>query len=226
MTRTDGPLLVLGVGNVLLRDEGVGVRVAREVEALGPGALPPGTAIVDGGTLGLDLLPLIEDAAALVLIDAVDLRAAPGAVRVLREDKLRSALGRHMSSHQVGIGDLLAAARLAGTLPEQVALVAIQPERVEIGLELTPAIEATVPTAVALVRDELAALAAGRGGRAGWTSRSRSSGPHGGEPSDPRIGDRGPSVTEGSAAQAGVMAGYGLDATADAGLVRPDAKVT
>jgi hydrogenase maturation protease len=65
----------------------------------------------------------------------------------------------HVSPHQVGIGDLLAAARLAGTLPERVSLVAIQPEAIEVGLDLTPAVAAAVPLAATLVRDELAALA-------------------------------------------------------------------
>jgi hydrogenase maturation protease len=158
VSRPDGAWLVLGIGNVLLRDEGVGVHVVRALidEATGSDA----TRIVDGGTLGLDLLPMIEDAAAVVMIDAVDLRAAPGTVDVLRGDALHGALARHVSPHQVGVGDLLAVARLGGTLPERVALVAIQPAAIEIGLELTPAVASAVPVAVALVRDELAALAA------------------------------------------------------------------
>jgi hydrogenase maturation protease len=155
-------LLVVGVGNVLLRDEGVGVRVAREVAELGPDAVPPGTRVVDGGTLGLDLLPMIEDAAGVVMVDAVDLRVAPGAVAVLRGPDLHAALAQHVSPHQVGVGDLLSAARLAGALPDLVALVAVQPELIEIGLDLTPLVEAAVPAAVDLVRQELEAMAAAR----------------------------------------------------------------
>jgi hydrogenase maturation protease len=155
-------LLVLGVGNVLLRDEGVGVRVAREVAELGPDAVPPGTRVVDGGTLGLDLLPMIEDAAGVVMVDAVNLRVTPGAVAVLRGPELHAALAQHVSPHQVGVGDLLSAARLAGALPDLVALVAVQPELIEIGLDLTPLVEAAVPAAVGLVRQELEAMAAAR----------------------------------------------------------------
>lgn len=150
-------ILVLGVGNVLLRDDGVGIRVIRELEALD---LPPGVRAVDGGTLGLDLLPMIEDAAAVVMIDAVDLRAAPGSVTVLRGDELHAALGGHVSPHQVGVGDLVAVARLAGTLPERLALVAIQPAAIEIGLELTPEVEAAVPAAVELALAEARAALA------------------------------------------------------------------
>jgi hydrogenase maturation protease len=175
MSRPDGPILVIGVGNVLLRDEGVGVRVARELHRLGSSGhvtVPPGTRVVDGGTLGLDLLPLIEDSRALLLIDAVDLRRAPGAVEVIRGDALQGALSGHVSPHQVGIGDLLGAARLMGTLPEAVALVAIQPGEIAIGLELTEAVEAAVPTAVQSAVDELRLLAAAAGSSGPVVDRS------------------------------------------------------
>ena len=160
MNSPGGTFLVLGVGNVLLRDEGVGVRVARDVAALGPGAVPAGTEVVDGGTLGLDLLPVVAGAAAMVMVDAVNLRAEPGTVGVLRDEQLHAALAQHGSPHQVGIGDLVAAARLARSVPARVALVAIQPERIESGLELTPAVEAAVPSAVQAVLRELEAFAA------------------------------------------------------------------
>jgi hydrogenase maturation protease len=148
------------VGNVLLRDEGVGVRVIQELERLPAEALPGPVRLVDGGTLGLDLLPLIEDASALILVDAVNLRREPGTVGVIRGDDLHSTLAGHVSPHQVGVGDLIAAARLAGVIPPYVSLVAIQPDAIEIGLELTPAVEAALPRAVAAALDEIAAAVA------------------------------------------------------------------
>ncbi len=163
MSRPDGPLLVIGVGNVLLRDEGVGVRVARELHRQAGDRtveLPPGTRVVDGGTLGLDLLPLMDDARALLMVDAVDLGEQPGSVGVIHGDALHGALTGHVSPHQVGIGDLLAAARLMGTLPEAVALVGIQPGEIAIGLELTDAVEAAIPAAVRAAVAELRVLAA------------------------------------------------------------------
>lgn len=148
----DGDLLVIGVGNVLLRDEGTGVRVVealgREVEG-GRERLPASTRLVDGGTLGLDLLPMIEDARAVVLVDAVNLRGRPGDVAVLRGDALHGTLANHVSPHQIGIADLLGAARLAGTLPDAIALVGIQPAEIAIGLELSGPVAAAVPRAVA-----------------------------------------------------------------------------
>lgn len=154
---TPGRVLVLGVGNLLLQDEGVGIHVVRALDRRPsefPDMLPPGTRVVDGGTLGLDLLPLLEDADAVVLVDAANLRREPGTVAVLRGNDLASAIAGHLSPHQVGIGDLLAAARLIGSLPNRVSLVAIQPADIAPGLELTPDVAAALPQAVEMVRAE------------------------------------------------------------------------
>ncbi len=161
MSAPDGPLLVLGIGNVLLRDEGVGVQVIRDLEARverGELALPPDTELLDGGTLGLDLLPRISDARALLLVDAIDLKDEPGTIRILRGPEIQGALSGHVSPHQVGIGDLIAAARLMGTLPNAVVLVGIQPLEIEIGLELSPPVRAALPGAVEAAIAELGRL--------------------------------------------------------------------
>jgi len=162
VSRPDGPALVIGVGNVLLRDEGVGVRVARTLEALvGSGQIevPPGSMIVDGGTLGLDLLPMIEDSRALVLVDAVDLGRQPGTVAVMRGPELRRTLARHATPHEVGVGDLLALARFAGSLPDAVSLAGIQPGEIAVGLALTEPAAAALPFAIEAVVAELRELA-------------------------------------------------------------------
>jgi len=151
--------LILGIGNILLRDEGVGVVVARRIEAAresGDMVIPPDTRVVDGGTLGLDLLPMIEDADQVVMIDAVDLGQAPGTVSVLRDETVQAALSGHVSPHQIGVGDLVAAARLMGIMPPRLTLVGIQPGEIAIGLELTEPVAAAVDVAIDLVRRELA----------------------------------------------------------------------
>lgn len=162
MSRPDGPILVIGIGNILLRDEGVGVRVVGEIGTLvasGGEGLPAHTRLVDGGTLGLDLLPLIDDARALLLVDAVDLRRAPGSIAAIHGAAIHGVLAGHVSPHQVGIGDLVAASRLMGTLPDEVTLLGIQPGEIAIGLDLTDAVEAAVPHAVRSALDELHQLA-------------------------------------------------------------------
>jgi len=154
-----GRPLVLGLGNVLMGDEGVGVRVLERLVAERDAAHPlAGAELVDGGTLGLDLLPLLDDADAVVMIDAVDLRLAPGSVVVLRDAELTARMGGALSVHQLGVGDLLAVARLRGTMPARAALVGIQPQRLEVGLELSPAVEAAVPLAAEMARAEVASM--------------------------------------------------------------------
>ncbi len=151
MSASGGPLVVLGIGNVLLRDDGVGIQVIREIEGLverGELDLPPDTELLDGGTLGLDLLPRISDARALLLVDAIDLRDEPGTIRILRGPDIPGALSGHVSPHQVGIGDLIAAARLMGTLPDAVILVGVQPLEIAVGLELSPPVRLALPRAV------------------------------------------------------------------------------
>jgi hydrogenase maturation protease len=161
----DGQLLVLGIGNILLRDEGAGVLVIRELEArvaAGDLRLAEDVRLLDGGTLGLDLLPIISDARALVIVDAVDFRADPGSVRVIRGADIVAALEGHVSPHQVGVGDLVATARLLGTLPAEVALVGIQARDIAIGLDPSPSVLAGIPVAVDAVLAEIARFGSGR----------------------------------------------------------------
>lgn len=162
MTASRGTL-VLGIGNILLKDEGVGVVVAQRIEAArvaGDAMVPDDTRVVDGGTLGLDLLPMIGDADRVVMVDAVNLGGAPGTVTILRDDTVQAALSGHVSPHQIGVGDLVAAARLTGTMPPRLTLVGIQPGEISIGLELTAAVEAAVDVAIEMVRRELAPVVA------------------------------------------------------------------
>jgi len=154
-----GPVLVLGIGNTLLRDEGVGVRVVRELQAgAATSPLPDDVRLVDGGTLGLDLLPLVEEARALLFVDALDAGAEPGSVFVLRGAELAARLNGKLSAHQVGVGDLVAVARLRGTLPARTSFAGIQPAEVEVGLELSPAVAAALPHLLEVSRAEIASL--------------------------------------------------------------------
>jgi hydrogenase maturation protease len=157
MSKPDGALLILGIGNLLLRDESVGVHVVRALAAQAarsPGTLPSGTHIVEGGTLGLELLPLIDDARAVLLVDAAYLGQSPGSISVLRGADLDLALGMHLSPHQIATSDLVAVARLNGALPEAVALVGIQPAAVEVGLELSRPVSEAIAQATAMARQE------------------------------------------------------------------------
>jgi hydrogenase maturation protease len=134
--------LVLGLGNILLADEGVGVRVVEHLQARY--CFPEETQVMDGGTLGLDLLPYVEDTDRLLVIDAVDMRAEPGTVVRIENDEVPTFLSIKVSPHQMGLADILSAARLLGHLPEDLVLWGVQPSVIEASLELSPPIAAQV----------------------------------------------------------------------------------
>jgi hydrogenase maturation protease len=99
--------------------------------------IPAEVELVDGGTWGMNLLPLIEDAARVLLIDAIDIGAAPGTEVVIPRDRLPRYLATKISPHQVDLSDVLALAGLRGTLPEHTTAVGMQPERVEMTTALS-----------------------------------------------------------------------------------------
>jgi hydrogenase maturation protease len=155
------PMVVIGVGNTFLRDDGVGVRVVECLERLAtfdPMSLPAHTRLVDGGTLDMDLLRVANGARALLLVDGVDLDLAPGSIEVLRGDAITAAGGQPSGSASGGVGELLAIANLMGWLNEPVALVGIQVADVGFGGGLSPHVEAALPLAVEAARHELFAL--------------------------------------------------------------------
>ncbi len=161
MTPVAGPAVVIGVGNVLLGDDGVGVRALDALRAamrLDASGFPAATRLVDGGTLGADLLPELEGARSLVLLDAVDLDQPAGTVSVLRDEALLAASGRPGGRVPGGVGELLAVARLAGRLPQHLALVGVQVDEANAGPGLSGPVAVAVPRAIEAARGELLRL--------------------------------------------------------------------
>jgi len=130
---------VIGLGSPLMGDDGVGLvaleRLREEFD------LPAGVELVDGGTWGMSLLPMIEDAQHLLFIDAINTGAVPGSVIVLQRDQIPRYLEMKVSPHQVDLRDVLAVAELRGTLPKQTIAVGLQPARVEMFVGLSPTLE-------------------------------------------------------------------------------------
>jgi hydrogenase maturation protease len=162
-----GPLVVIGIGNILLRDDGVGVHVVNALRRLadhGTLTLPVGTRLVDGGTLGVDLLPEIDGARAVLFVDAADLGRAPGTVATIGGDALRRAPAGS-GRPRAGVAGLLATAELAGVLPRTVSLVGIQPHTIDAGLEPSGVVFDAVPAAVASTLIEIGRLDGAAGSR-------------------------------------------------------------
>ena len=147
--------LVLGLGNILLRDEGVGVRVVEGL--LEQYDFPEGVRVMDGGTLGLDLLPFLEEASRLLVIDAVQARKPPGTLVRLVGDEIPIFLdASKVSPHQEGLQDLLAVALLKGYLPDEVVFWGAQITSLGVGLDLSEAVAEQVDALVEKVLVELA----------------------------------------------------------------------
>ena len=138
-------VLVMGVGNTLLQDDGIGVHVTESLKA---SYSTQDIDILDGGTIGLSLLPEIEDADAVIIIDASEIGERPGSMRIFRNAEIDQQLsGKKKTVHEVAVSDLFSAAAIRGRCPAERALIAIQPGSTELGLEMTADVQAAVPGA-------------------------------------------------------------------------------
>lgn len=144
-------ILVMGVGNALMQDDGLGTSVIEQLTNT-----PEAAALlnlVDGGTIGLSLLPQVEDADGVIVVDAAELDAAPGTVRVFLDAEIdRQLSGKRRTVHEVALVDMFSAAAIRGRMPRRRALVAVQPACTEWGLDLTAEVAAAVPEACAAIR--------------------------------------------------------------------------
>jgi hydrogenase maturation protease len=135
---------VLGVGNLLCSDEGVGVHAVRALAERRREDFP-GADFLDGGTLGLNLLPYIEEAESLLILDAVDGGCMPGAILELDGDSIPRYAGIKLSEHQVTLQEVLGLARIRGRLPRRMLLIGMQPGELSTGDELSPEAAAALP---------------------------------------------------------------------------------
>lgn len=122
-------IAVFGIGNILLSDDGVGVHAVNKLKS--EYEFPPGVELIDGGTKGLDLLPLFENREKVLIIDAANFRKEPGTIDIVEGDKIPAFLSSKLSVHQIGLPDMLFAARLMEIMPGEICLVGIQPLSME-----------------------------------------------------------------------------------------------
>ena len=149
-------MLVLGIGNLLMGDEGVGVHAVRALEAQ---PMPAGVPLVDGGTGGFHLLELFDQHRHMILIDATLDDGEPGTVRVLHP-RFATDFPRSLSAHDIGLRDLVESAALLGPLPAidlvTVSIARMQPMTIELSPALAGALPAVVRTVHALLNERLA----------------------------------------------------------------------
>lgn len=149
----NGKILVLGIGNLVMSDDGVGVKVVQRLQR--EYRFPPCVEVMDGGTLGLDLLPKLENIERLIIIDAVETGRKPGSCVRLTGEELPIVLETKLSPHQMGLKDLLAVSQLMGHSPREMVLIGVQPGSIEMDTELTPDVEVAVEVLMSNVLNEL-----------------------------------------------------------------------
>ncbi len=151
-------MTIIGVGNLLLKDEGVGVRVARELQKR---ALPQEVEVCDGGVGGIGLLDYFRGTSRLLLIDAAEMRMKPGAVFRFTPREIKDfGPGIKFSTHDMGLAEVLKLAHALGLCPEEVEIIGIQPQEISWGEELSPAVQASFPQVVELIMKEISSFMA------------------------------------------------------------------
>jgi len=166
-SRREGPrFAVLGLGNRIQGDEALGAIVVERLHGELPASLAGSVELIDGGTVGLGLLPYLEDLDGLVVVDVVDHAAAPGSLVDMEIDPLRPAEGP-MGVHELGAAELLGALLITGRLPRRVRVIGLQPDRIGMGTELSPALASQLPDLLTTISERLTAWAAEIGSESG-----------------------------------------------------------
>jgi hydrogenase maturation protease len=146
------PILILGIGNLLLKDEGIGVHVVQRLMNM---PLPTDVEVMDGGTMGLNLIYSIEGRKKVIVIDAVMTDAQAGTLYRFTDKDLEEQTGSLISAHDINFVHVLKNAALLGIKPEEVIFIGIKPLEISEGLELTPVIEEKIPRIIELVMEEI-----------------------------------------------------------------------
>lgn len=146
-------ILVLGLGNTLLGDDGLGIRALEKLRE--QYALPPSVECLDGGVMGLGLLAYLEGMTHLLVLDAVQLMHKPGTLARLSGEEVPKTLSLNFSMHEVGLREILAISELRGVELQSITILGLEPEILEPGIKLSPRIEAALVTLVEAAVAEL-----------------------------------------------------------------------
>ncbi|WP_035245242.1 HyaD/HybD family hydrogenase maturation endopeptidase [Desulfogranum mediterraneum] len=153
-TQPEQTIGILGIGNILLNDEGFGVHCVQQLEAAYQ--TPEQLLIFDGGTAGILLAPFIEECDQLIVIDVVNLDDEPGAVHCFTDREVRAGeIQTRMSPHQIGMLEILDICRIRGKVPEKVEFITVVPQDLETGMELSPLLQDRLRTVIGMVRERL-----------------------------------------------------------------------
>lgn len=144
-------ITVLGIGNLLLKDEGVGIHV---IEALKHEKLPENVELVDGASAGFDLLPVVQNCARLIVIDAIKTKDKPGTIYKFTPEDIQIKKELDVSLHDVDFFQVIELAKKSKTLPPT-KMIAIVPDIIELGMELSDILKGKLQKLVSLVKEEI-----------------------------------------------------------------------
>ncbi len=145
-------IAVMGIGNILMQDEGIGVHIIKELEKYD---FNPHIALIDGGNMGMDLLSFFYEHDKMLIVDAVDFEEKPGFIDTIENDDILALFTTKMSMHHLGLKDVLSYAKLLDQTPEDLCLIGIQPEKVELDMQLSQTISSKIDTLTHLVLQKL-----------------------------------------------------------------------
>jgi hydrogenase maturation protease len=146
----------MGVGSILMTDEGIGIRAVEELERRY--RFPENVEILDGGTSGIELLSYISGKDYLIIIDAIRSGNPPGTVLKVEGEDVPAQFLTRISPHQLGISDLLAAAKLTDEMPKQLVLYGIEPKDIVLGIGLSSEVRASLDRLIEVVVEELRSI--------------------------------------------------------------------
>jgi hydrogenase maturation protease len=143
----------MGLGNILMMDEGVGVHTINAFQKRY--RVPDYAEVIDGGSAGLDLLPFIEGREKLLMVDAVNFDREPGYIDILENEEIPAKFSTKTSLHHLGLLDVLSIVKLSDALPKDMCIIGIQPKSMELGLDMSPEIWDKVPELVERIVSKL-----------------------------------------------------------------------
>jgi len=146
-------ILVLGIGNLILQDEGLGIQAIQQLQA--QFEIPPEIEILDGGTSGMELLTPISDAEQIIILDAVKTGKPAGTIVRLDNQEIPTFFRTKVSPHQIGLADVLAAATLTDSMPRNLVLFGVEPLEINLGMELSVPVAEQMPRLIQMIVDEL-----------------------------------------------------------------------
>lgn len=146
-------IAVFGIGNILLSDDGVGVHAVQRL--MDEYEFPDSVELIDGGTKGLDLLPLFENRDRVLIIDAANFKKEPGTIDTVEGDRIPSFLSSKLSVHQIGLPDMLFAARFMEVMPPVICLIGIQPKSMETTTDMSDVVSNRMEDLISRVLEKM-----------------------------------------------------------------------